>query len=70
MVKITSNTSILPMICSDSNYRGNAMVALVNLPLLPMIYHYPRKYSNLEFYRSYRCYRRFPFTFFFYHGYQ
>ena len=28
MVKITSNTSILPMICSDSNYRVNAMVAM------------------------------------------
>ena len=26
MVKITINTSILPMICSDSNYCGNAMV--------------------------------------------
>ena len=26
MVKITINTSILPMICSDSNYHGNAMV--------------------------------------------
>ena len=28
MAKITSNTSVLPMICSDSNYRGNAMVAM------------------------------------------
>ena len=57
MVKITIDTSILPMICSDSNYRGNAMVDMEKC-------HNPRKYSNLEFYRSYRCYQRFPFTFF------
>ena len=32
MVKITSNyTSVLPMIWSDSNYRGNAMVAMVKI---------------------------------------
>ena len=32
-----------------------------NLPLLLLIYHDLRKYSNLEFYCSYRCYQQLPF---------
>ena len=40
-ITFTSNTSVLPMIWSDTNYRGNAMVAMVKLQILLLIYHNP-----------------------------